>query len=162
MVANNTPQSSIAWPVPQTATQLSAAASSVSIFIGSCMKKHMVFLFLFLFVNNVQAKIYKWVDADGTVHFSQHINDAPESQEVKEIEVGTTNTSQPENIKASPGKNNTKKKENNKINSKQLDEKCVQLSRVWAMEPDRFKSQHQDEYIRLGCREAAMKRLKNP
>jgi len=50
------------------------------------------------------------VYAEGVTHFSQNINDVPESQEVTEIEVKVSNTSQSIKNKVTPSSSNEKVK----------------------------------------------------
>tara|TARA_R110000787_G_scaffold4832_3_gene18401 strand:- start:203 stop:577 length:375 start_codon:yes stop_codon:yes gene_type:complete len=124
------------------------------------MKIYVVFIFIFL-NQNVHAEIYKWVDAEGVTHFSQNINDVPESQEVQEIEIKASNTSQSVKKKVTSSGINTKNKETNKYTSKQLEKKCDQLSRIWAKDPNGFNSPSYRKSRELGCGTAAMKRLRN-
>lgn len=58
---------------------------------------------LFLSVGSVEAKVYKWVDKDGNVHFS----DKPVDQAAKEVEVKEVQTTKTVKTKVKPITYNT-------------------------------------------------------
>jgi hypothetical protein len=124
------------------------------------MKISLAFL-LMMISSDIYAEIYKWVDAEGNAHFSQNINDVPKDQEVKEAKIKASNSSQSTVSKTKPKSGDKDKGITNQYTSKQLEEKCGRLSRIWALDPNGFNSPSYRESRRLGCGKAAWKRLKN-
>lgn len=107
----------------------------------------LVILFsLLIFAVQSDAAIYKWVDENGIVHFSQNENDAPKNADVKEVKVHQANVSQAPKNTNIPSIAKTKQ-----LSTAELDRKCSKLGNIAARNPNGFKSPEYAEYVRIGC-----------
>ncbi|WP_028865706.1 DUF4124 domain-containing protein [Psychromonas aquimarina] len=110
--------------------------------------KYFFTLVLILFIGEGHAAIYKWVDENGNVHFSQNTDNVPENIEVSNVQVRKSNSSKT-SIKKE--KSNIRTHQKKKYSPAQLDKKCKKLSRKAAMDPNGLSSSAYREFRKLGC-----------